>query len=525
MKSRIIFLVIFIGSFHSFAQPRSMRKLPNPVNQSAFNCYAPYISMDGNSIVYLNDYTDDGTLAMQYCRKAGADWSTPVTMPRNFSSAINFIKGFTLSPDGQTLYLTSQLSNGVGGFDILAASLKGNTFAEPVNIGMPVNSKKHDGSPSLSADGLSLYFMRCESMNSQKADKCKLMVSRRQPGGRWSEPTELPAHLNTGNSQSPRIMADGETLIFSSSTLQPNKGGMDLYMSRWDGKTWSNPQSMDFVNTAQDDQFVSATSQGQYLLRDTKGDRKTEIIEYLFPKELKPKAILRVDGKLLDPAIPAYVSVTNLSSGQRIYNGRPLADGSFTTFLVEGSKYEVSIEPENSSYTFSSRFFDLSKGVTRPFERYTTQLQQIAANDEIILSAITFKPFTSEVEPTSQNELRRLSRLLKNNPTMKAEIQVLLQGYVQDSIQSNPDLTEITVDSVEYYIEDIDSLGQKIQRDTVVAETTFHNNRTSKQAEAIVKQLISQGCEPGALMTFVNARPEAVLEERKIIVKAVLRKK
>lgn len=525
MKTRIIFSIALAVTLQSFSQPRSVRKMPHPLNQPSFSSFAPYISFDGNTIVFLTDYTDDGTLALQYSKRIGADWTEPQSQPRNFSSKLNFISGFTLSPDGQTLYLTSQLSNGVGGFDIYSCVLKGNAFSTPTNLGMPVNSKLHDSAPTITADGSTLYFMRCESMNSQQADRCKLMMSRRQAGGKWGEAQELPAHLNTGNSQTPRIMADGETLIFSSNRIQPNKGGMDLYETRWDGESWSAPVPLHFINTPADDQFVSVTAQGQYLLRDTKGERRTELTEYLFPKELKPKAILRIDGKLESTTIPAYIAVIDLNTAKRVYNGRPNLDGTFTVFLAEGSRYEIAIDPENASATFTSKYVDLTEGLVRPFERYTTSLKEAAADDEILLETVRFKPYSSELENTSANELRRLSRLLKGTPNLKAEIQVMLQGYVADSIQSDPDLTEMIVDSVEYYMEDIDSLGQLFQRDTLVAEYTFHNDRTQKQAEAVVEELVALGCDRDGLTYFVNARPEAILEERKIVVKAVLRKR
>jgi WD40-like Beta Propeller Repeat len=524
MKTTIIFLLFATLSFPSVTQPRSTRKLPNPVNQPGYNAFAPYISFDGSSLVFLNDYTDDGTLALQYSKRTGADWSSPVAQPRSFSSMLTFIRGFTLSPDGQTLFITSQLSNGVGGFDIYRCPLKGSTFATPVNIGMPVNSKGHEGSPTITADGSTLYFMRCDKMSSAQAEGCKIMMSKSLPGGRWSEAQELPAHINTGNSQTPRIMADGETLLFASNKLPANKGGMDVYETRWNGQTWSQPVALDFVNTSLDDQFVSATAQGQYLLRETKGDRKSELVEYLFPAVVKPKAMMRVDGQLQDATIPAYVSVMNVTNNTRMFSSRPMPDGSFTIFLPEGAAYEIAVEPESGDVTFSTRYFDLQKGVVRPFEKYTALLKKAEVNDEIELS-IQFKPYSTEIENTSQHDLRRVSRLLKSTPSLKAEVQVLLMGYAEDSVKSTPDLTEVTIDSVEYYIEDIDSLGQLYQRDTLVAEYRYHNNRTQQQAEKVVEQLVSLGCDRSAFSYFTNARPEAILENRKTQVRIVLRKK
>lgn len=527
MKYTIIFLLLISGSTQSFSQPKSVRKLPHPLNQPSLNTYAPYISFDGNAMVFLNDYTDDGNLALNYSKRTGADWSAPVIQPRTYSNMLTFVRGFTLSPDGQTLYLTSQLSNGIGAFDIYSCTLKGSTFSAPVNIGLPVNSRLNDASPSITADGMTMYFMRCETMNSKQADKCKIMVSKKQPGGRWSEATELPAIINTGNSQTPRIMADGETMIFASNLLQPNKGGMDLYQSRLIDNVWTKPAPLTFANTADDDQFISVTGQGQYLLRDAKGERKSELTEYLFPAELKPKGVLRIDGKVSDPAIPVYVLVNDLNKGKLVYNARPDKDGTFTAFLVEGSSYELAIEPENGSVIYNSKLFDITEGFPRPFERYTATIKQAAENDEVPLNAISFKPNTSTLEKTTafNNELRRFSRLLKSNPGMMAEIQIELQGYVEDSIKSSPDLTETRIDSVEYFFDEIDSLGQLYRHDTIMAEYTYHNNRTIKQAEAIVEQLVALGCSRDGLVYITAVKPEAILENRKLLVKAVLRKK
>lgn len=525
MKTPIILALLALVAFQSFSQVRNSRKMPHPLNQSTFNAYAPFISFDGNTILFLNDYTEDGTFLLQYSKKIAADWSAPVSLPKSFSNMLNFVKGYTLSNDAQILYTASQAANGFGGFDIQVSQVKAGTFTTSTNLGLPVNSKLHEASPTITSDGQTMYFMRCERMTSQAADLCKIMFSKKQPGGKWGEPQEMPANVNTGNSQTPRIMADGETLIFSSNRIQPNKGGMDLYETRWDGKTWSNPVPLTFVNSTADDQFVSATSIGQYLLRDTKGERKTELMEYLFPAELKPKAMLRVDGKLSDPTISTYVSVTNLSTNKRIYNARPLPDGAFTVFLPEGSQYEVSIDPEKADVTYASKFFDLTQPNFRPFDRMPVTIKQASVNDELSLSSVRFKANSSELETTSKNELQRLSRLLKSLPTMKAEIQVLLFGYESDSIKSNNDLTEITIDSVDYFIDEIDSLGLLVKRDTTVAEYTYHNNRTPMQAKAVVEHLVGLGCDRNALSIFVNARPEAVLTERKILVKAVLRGK
>ena len=273
MRSAFLLIAVIVCYKQSFGQAK-MRKLPNPINHPAINVSTPFISMDGNTMAFISDYAEDNALTLNYTTKDGVNWKEPVALSKVVNSKLNFIRGFALSADGKTLYLTNQKFGGIGGFDILISELKGAIWSDPLNPGTPVNSKLHDGCPSISVDGNTLYFMRCEKMDVNKAENCKLMVVKKKPTGQWEEPVELPATINSGNSQTPRIMGDSETLIFASNKFPGNKGGMDLYVTRLTGTQWSAPIPLDFANTTMDDQYVSASSLGRYLLRDAPGQKK-----------------------------------------------------------------------------------------------------------------------------------------------------------------------------------------------------------------------------------------------------------
>ncbi|NJM24373.1 MAG: exo-alpha-sialidase [Bacteroidia bacterium] len=160
---------------------------------------------------------------------------------------------------------------------------RGDYWQEPKNLTAPINSAGHEASVTVSADGKMIFFTRCEKMDQRSATGCAIYVSRKKGNGQWDEPSALPDFINTGNSQTPRIMADGETLYFASDKMPGSQGGMDLYVTRLKETTWSKPLALDFANTEKDDQYVSVTALGRYLLRDTKGSRKNELVEYLIP--------------------------------------------------------------------------------------------------------------------------------------------------------------------------------------------------------------------------------------------------
>jgi hypothetical protein len=498
------------------------------------------MSFDGNALLYVSTAGQDGALIMQYSSRTQADWSDPVDVPKILNTRLNFLKGYALSADGKRMYLTCAKSPVIGGYDIFTSELKGATWTPMENLMLPINSKTNDGAPSITPEGNTIFFMRCDKMDQNKAEGCKLFKSTKKPNGQWEEPIELPSHINTGNSQSPRIMADGETLIFSSDKFSGSRGGMDLYLSRLSGGQWSEPVPLDFVNTDKDDQFVSVTALGRYLLKETRGARDNfELTEFLIPAALRPRGLMKVEGKISDASgapVAAYISVLDRATKKRVYSGRPVADGSYFFYLPEGARYELAVNPEQSNMNFFAKALNLTGEKIPQKERVNVVLKVPAPGDEFSLDMVEFKPATSELTPFSDEELKRLSRLIKANPSHTFEIQVLLKGYKEGTEAYDPDMTEtreeiqrrkIERDTTQIVAMDSTSAQNDSTAITPVVEqyedvkvVYYHNDRTQKQADAIVSYLVGTGVSPSSLKTFVNAIPG---DETELTVKMVVR--
>src|SRR5690606_16035489 len=235
-KSLISTFVFILFTTAVFAQA-PIRKLPSIINHPSLNVFAPYMSFDGNALLFVANNGQDGALNVSYTTKTLADWSEPVDLPKHLITRLNYLRGFSLSADGKKIYITCAKSPVIGGYDIFVSELKGTVWSPMENLMLPINSKSNDGAPTFTPDGNTIYFMRCAKMDQNNAEACSIFKSIKK-NGQWQEPEELPASINTGNSQAPRIMADGETLIFSSDKFPANKGGMDLYLTRWENGKW-----------------------------------------------------------------------------------------------------------------------------------------------------------------------------------------------------------------------------------------------------------------------------------------------
>src|SRR5690606_24806338 len=305
--SWVLLICLFIPTDGS--SQATKRRLPSSVNHPALNNFAPYMSLDGDALVFLSDNSEDYVLTPFFSsRTARSDWKQPELIPRTIHTRLSYIWGYTLSPDGRFLYFSTVKSPGVGGYDLWMCERKGSGWSQPVNFAAPINTRSHEACATITPDQKTLYFMRCKSMDQKTASGCVIMKAQKKPNGQWGEPEELPATINTGNSQSPRILADTETLIFSSDKFE-GSGGMDLYLSRLKDGRWTTPVPMDFANTPEDDQFVSVNAVGRYLMRDAKGSRKREMVEYLIPAGLRPKAPMRVEGTIAGQGTSSLITV------------------------------------------------------------------------------------------------------------------------------------------------------------------------------------------------------------------------
>jgi hypothetical protein len=85
-------------------------------------------------------------------------------IPTNLGPVVNSeadIMGVCASYDGLSLYFCSDRSDGYGSYDLWIATREkvGLGWSAPVNLGPTVNSTAGCMAPSISADGLSLYFV------------------------------------------------------------------------------------------------------------------------------------------------------------------------------------------------------------------------------------------------------------------------------------------------------------------------------------------------------------------------------
>jgi len=135
----------------------------------------------------------------------------------------------SVSADGLTLFMQSNLPGGYGGYDIWMTTrqTKDDPWTTPVNLGPTVNSSAIEGDPCISPDGLALFFASTRAGGYGISDL--YLVRRATTKDQWGPPMNLGPVVNSPSFETgPSISTDGLNLYIESE--QPSgEGSGDLW--------------------------------------------------------------------------------------------------------------------------------------------------------------------------------------------------------------------------------------------------------------------------------------------------------
>ncbi len=269
-------------------------RLTNKVN-SEYPDYHPFVTKDGQTL-YLTSRRKlnpgdkpefDGYFPsdIMVSERTETGWSQAEALPKPINTPYDEqIVGITDSGDSIFFYVDHVQNFG----DIYVSAKEVGRFNKPQGLGAQINSESVESACSISEDGKTLLF------SSERPDGfggLDIYMTRKMPGGNWSEPENLGEEINTPlNEDFPTLSGDGLTMYFSSDG-HPGMGGYDLFFSTWDeqNRVWSKPQNIGYpINNPFDNKTISFTENGDvaYVTRIEPGSNsQLDIYEVVFNKE------------------------------------------------------------------------------------------------------------------------------------------------------------------------------------------------------------------------------------------------
>ncbi len=466
--------------------------LGNKIN-SKYPDYAPVISTDEAILIFTARRPDNEELSVDgdyfedlyESKRVNGEWTKAVNMGKPVNVQGQHDATIGISPDGHTLFI---YNDDKGRGDILITTDEDGSWSKPERLNKNINTKDyHEPDASLSFDGKRLYF------------------TSNKPGGYgghdiyysdWDEEKEDwgPAHnigdiLNTPyEERSVFIHPDGETMYFAS-TGHNTMGGYDLFYSKLVDGVWQKPVNLGPpLNTPGDDVQLVVAGNGRYgyyssYKAEGFGEKDIYLITFLGPEKLpilsgednliasianpiKEKVVeptVKVEGanmailtgiirdeKTKKPLKAQIVLIDNEENKVIAEFTSDAVTGKYLVSLPAGKNYGIAVKKEG--YLFHSENIIIpNESGFRQYEK-DVDLKKVEIGQTIVLRNIFFDLDKYTLRPESVNELERLVKLMKDNPTMKIE----LSGHTdtRGSAEHNRVLSENRAKAVVEYLID-----------------------------------------------------------------------
>jgi outer membrane protein OmpA-like peptidoglycan-associated protein/tetratricopeptide (TPR) repeat protein len=323
----------------------------------------------------------------------------------------------TMSADGNTVYFSSESFRESSFERDKANKLKlgrNNLFKATKNgdswgdiTSLPFNSKEFSTSnPSLSRDGKTLYFSSDRPGSIGGVDIWKVAVNA---DGTYGEPQNLGNKLNTeGNESFPFIADDNKTLFFASSGRQ-GFGGLDVFQIDLTGGEASNLGKP--VNTEKDDFAFTFNESKKVGFLSSNRNGNDDILGVI------PVCVVDVLTVVTDAktgAILSNASVSILDDKKNLIKTEMSNAKGEVKYRLECDKPYV-VQVSKDGYEGNTFAVAKSKGPTVRVDAALHPIDVIVTPTEIVLKPIFFEYNKSNITQEGAFELDKLVQVMKNN--------------------------------------------------------------------------------------------------------------
>jgi len=420
IKYSILLVLLFPLSLLGQTGSIQMTALPTIINTSNHEELGRW-NVDGKSLIFTRLSTTQASLNIAQLDPAGK-----VLAVDKFPFDTTYQGGgHAISPDGKNILIAiCNRKDGFGGCDLYLSQLKNGAWTPPQNMGPNFNGQGWETEPVYGVDGTSIYF---SSMRPGGMGRSDIWISHETSPGHWSKPVNAGPGINTPNTEgSPFVSFDGRTMYFMRDGNE-GMGGYDLYISHMgiDGQ-WMPAENMgSAINTSSHEGGLAIHPNGKTaMITRSTSKQGNDLFEFELPVIYQSTPVQALRVKVTDAAtnkpVRAQLEVFDFQGKDTIRQSQ-IADekGNITVTLDRNKSYGVIASAEG--YVMNSSNL---QATNEPSRELNIKMNSLASSvsKTMALQNIFFETGSYSILSSSEPELNSLARTLQTNAGMKIEI-------------------------------------------------------------------------------------------------------
>ncbi len=375
--------------------------------------------------LFCLDIEEDGSL------------STPLLFSRILNTN-NSEDQLAFTPDQQTVYFTRSSKENSLEYKIYKADLEQDSHGNFINQELLSLNKENTSieNPFVSPNGDKLYF---SSNMKDSFGGYDLYVSDIKDDGSLGSPKNLGPNVNTpADEKYPSLSLDGVYLYFSSNGHE-NMGGHDIFVSRILEKGVKAPRNMgNTINTAHDEvAFFLASRNKGYLSSNRPNGQGSFDLYVAKNKEVKQELegfVFHNESKI---HLPNTVVVLKDEDGNEVAKQLTDNNGNFSFGVMPFEEYTISTEKDG--YINKTFDFTANEGIettySKNLELATTEpvIEKVDDNLAIVIENIYFDSAKWSLKEESTISMGKIVKVLSKNPDMKLSINAHTDNVGRDA--------------------------------------------------------------------------------------------
>ena len=395
---------------------------PLPFNNDQYSVGHPAFNKQNDKLYFVSDMPGGfGGTDIYVVDYQNGKWGIPVNMGRPINSEGNEM--FTYMDASDNLYFASDGLAGLGGLDVFCAKNNNGKFAEPINLGYPINSNFDDFGLIINSNGDEGYFTSNRGVNSDDNIYRFAKHSKEMIIHVLDKLTKKPiplAQLSIVKAKIGEVKTQTDSSGVAVITVIPN-----IDFTILTNKETYYPDSI--VYTAAE---LAKLNELTVLLEMPEIKPPPVVVEapkpvIPKPKPIAPKAdyVFNLIGLVVDAFTDSVLSnlsvvITDLNTGEK----QSLTADNFGTFnvkLAKNTDYSVRLDSSSSGYSFNPITENVSTKGYKTSKTIYAEFPVVMLNPYVIY--FDLDKYNTRVD--AAKELNKVVAIMKRTPDLYVEME------------------------------------------------------------------------------------------------------